>query len=203
MGRLEDADGKNLEVKDEGAAEPEGLARQYLQYLSDEQNKAKPEEAKPKTPPEKEEESDKDPEPEKLSSGDTLLRHGDNEFLIMPDGSKLAILNDVETENDLPVPLDQRLLMQDKDGHFVSVKYTGTKTSIPPIDEYRFGNGMTASVKSGIAEIAFQNGDKIIVDELGLVAVVRNQGRADVRPPINLQPSLEEMTVPKNPRQIL
>lgn len=195
MDRYQEPKVERSEKQDEESGDAQGLAAQYMQYLTDSQAQAKPEQQKPQESPE--EKTEKEPEAVKLASGDSLVQHGLNDFLILSDGSKLAIINDIEVENDLPVPLDQRLLMQDKDGKFVGIKYVGTKTSIPPIDEYRFANGMTASVSAGLARIEYPNGDRIYVDDLGLVAVHRKAGRADIREPIT-QP-VEEMIVPKPP----
>jgi hypothetical protein len=192
MTEFEKPSAKRVELTEstDAAEQTNGLTAEYLSQVADVKQSAKPgdkaqKEAEPKMPP-----------VEKLASGDQLQRDKGNEYLRMPDGSKMAIMNNLETENDLPVPLDQRMVFQAADGKAVSIKYVGTKTSVPPIDEYKFSNGITASVVSGIAEINFVNGDKMIVDELGLVGIKRATGQVVIRQPENLQPSY---VVPKFP----
>jgi hypothetical protein len=182
---------KGAELSDKQESEQQGgLSAEYLLHIADGKKTQKPADKAPK------EAEPKIPEPEKLASGDLLNRDSGNEYLRMPDGSKMAIMNNLEMENDLPVPLNERLVLQDKDGKMVSIKYMGTKLSIPPIDEFKFSNGMTASVVNGIAEINFLNGDKMVVDELGLVGIKRTAGEVVIRPAENLQ---GPMVVPKQP----
>jgi hypothetical protein len=153
--------------------QPNKLTEEYLlQTAGKAQEKAKPAEPKLEIP-----------KAEKLGSGDLLQRHNGNEFLTMPDGTKMAIQNDLPVENNLPVPLNERLTIQGKDGKYVAVKYVGTKTSMPAIDEYTFSNGMKAQVVDGVADISSPNGDRILLDDLGLLGIKRQQGEALVRKP--------------------
>src|SRR4051812_20335709 len=124
MTEFEKPGSKRAEVKDKNDSQAAGgLSAEYLLHIAEGKKPAKPGDKAPK------EKEPKQPPTEKLASGDLLQRDKGNEYLRMPDGSKMAIMNNLQTENDLPVPLEQRLMFQTKDGKPVDIKYAGTKTS--------------------------------------------------------------------------
>jgi len=139
-----------------------------------------------------------------LSTGDTYVTSESGDVLLMPDGGKIgfSLLGEVGDFGTL-AELPERLRFVDRDGKEGSVRYAGTKTSVPPIDVYNMSDGSQISVQAGIGVIKMVDGTQIYMDELGFFGVVRGDKQELIRQPDVIGNPYEELTVPRNEKREL